>query len=269
MYSHRQKVRGNKMKSGFLAFFKKEWMQLWRSGKLMVLLMISVLFGVMNPAIARLTPWLMEQMAEELEETGLLVSAVTVDASMSFAQFFKNIPIVLILFIFIFGGSLVGEWEKGTLIPLLTRGLSRSVVVAVKTTIMVLLWTIGYWLCFGITLGYSLYFWSGEKMARYALAAVFPYLFGLWVIIMLLVFSVPAKSATGVLMGLAVLVVVCYLAGMLPGVGWWLPTYLMSAQTFVSEYGEAGGFARAAVVSGISGAAGYLGVVFGVERKMI
>ena len=131
------------MKSGFLAFFKKEWMQLWRSGKLMVLLMISVLFGVMNPAIARLTPWLMEQMAEELEETGLLVSAVTVDASMSFAQFFKNIPIVLILFIFIFGGSLVGEWEKGTLIPLLTRGLSRSVVVAVKTTIMVLLWTMG------------------------------------------------------------------------------------------------------------------------------
>ncbi len=100
------------MKSGFLAFFKKEWMQLWRSGKLMVLLMISVLFGVMNPAIARLTPWLMEQMAEELEETGLLVSAVTVDASMSFAQFFKNIPVVLILFIFIFGGSLVGEWRK-------------------------------------------------------------------------------------------------------------------------------------------------------------
>lgn len=257
------------MKSGFLAFFKKEWMQLWRSGKLMILLVIFVLFGMMNPAIARLTPWLMEQMAGELEGTGLSVSVVTVDASMSFAQFFKNIPVVLILFIFIFGGSLVGEWERGTLIPLLTRGLSRSVVVTVKTVVMVFLWTMGYWLCFGITLGYSLYFWSGEKMARYALAAVFPYLFGLWVIIMMLVFSVLAKSATGVLTGLAVLIVICYLAGMLSGVGWWLPTYLMSAQTFVSEHGEAKEFARAAVVSGISGAAGYLWAIFGIERKMI
>lgn len=106
-------------------------------------------------------------------------------------------------------------------------------------------------------------------MARYALAAVFPYLFGLWLIIMLLVFSVMAKSMTGVLTGVAVLVVVCYLAGILPRVGRWLPTYLMSAQTFVSEYGEAKEFARAAVVSGISGAAGYFGAVFGVERKMI
>ncbi len=269
MYSHRQKVRGNKMKSEFLAFFKKEWMQLWRSGKFMVLLMIFVLFGVMNPAIARLTPWLMEQMAEELEGTGLSVSAVTVDASMSFAQFFKNIPIVLILFIFLFGGSLTGELEKGTLIPLLTRGLSRSVVVTVKTAVMVFLWTAGYWLCFGITLGYSLYFWSGEKMARYALAAVFPYLFGLWLIIMLLLFSVAAKSATGVLTGLAVLVVICYLAGMLPRVGQWLPTSLMSAQTLVSERGEVAGFAHTAVAAGISGAAGYLGAVFGFEREMI
>ncbi len=74
------------------------------------------------------------------------------------------------------------------MIPLLTRGLFKICGGGGKDYDYVLLWTIGYWLCFGITLGYSLYFWSGEKMARYALAAVFPYLFGLWVIIMLLVF---------------------------------------------------------------------------------
>lgn len=101
------------MKSGFLAFFKKEWMQLWRSGKLMILLVIFVLFGMMNPAIARLTPWLMEQMAGELEGTGLSVSVVTVDASMSFAQFFKNIPVVLILFI-VGEGNIDSASDKGT-----------------------------------------------------------------------------------------------------------------------------------------------------------
>lgn len=257
------------MRSGFLAFFKKECTELWRSGKIIILLVIFILFGIMNPAIARLTPWLMEQMAGELAGSGLTVSAVTVDASMSFAQFFKNIPMALILFVLLFGGSLANEWGRGTLIPLLTRGLSRSAVVAAKGAVMALLWTAGYWLCFGITLGYSLYFWGGEKMARYTLAAVFPYLFGLWLILMLLVFSVAAKSGTGVLSGLAVLVVVCYLAGMLPGVGRWLPTHLMSVQTFVSSKGEAAEFARAAAAAGGSGAAGYLGAVFGFKRKTI
>ena len=84
------------MKSGFWVFFKKECTELWRGGKLMILLAVFVLFGIMNPAIAKLTPWLMEHMADELAGSGLSVSAVTVDASTSFTQFFKNIPITVL-----------------------------------------------------------------------------------------------------------------------------------------------------------------------------
>ena len=47
------------MKS-LIAFMKKEWMDLVRSGRLMILLVIFLLFGIMNPAIAKLTPWMME-----------------------------------------------------------------------------------------------------------------------------------------------------------------------------------------------------------------
>ncbi len=257
------------MKSGFFAFFKKECTELWRGGKLAILLVVFILFGIMNPAIAKLTPWLMEQMADELAGSGLSVSAVTVDASASWAQFFKNIPMALVIFIVLFGGCLTNECRRGTLIPLLTRGLSRHAVVAAKGAVMALVWTAGYWLCFGITLGYNLYFWGGENTAHYALAAVFPYLFGLWLAAVLLFVSAVAKSGTSVLAGIAALVVACYLAGMLPGVARWLPTSLLSAQAFAAGAGEAAEFSRAVLVAGVSGAAGYAGAVFGFGRKMV
>ncbi len=38
------------------AFGKKEWMELVRSGKFLVLLILFCLFGIMNPAVAKLTP---------------------------------------------------------------------------------------------------------------------------------------------------------------------------------------------------------------------
>lgn len=62
------------------AFLKKEWMEWLRSGKFLILLVVFVVFGIMNPAFAKLTPWLMETMAESLESTGLMVADVHVDA---------------------------------------------------------------------------------------------------------------------------------------------------------------------------------------------
>ena len=45
------------MKS-LIAFIKKEWMEQVRSGRLLILLILFTLFGIMNPAIAKLTPWM-------------------------------------------------------------------------------------------------------------------------------------------------------------------------------------------------------------------
>lgn len=85
--------------NAFLAFLKKEWMEQVRSGRLTILLLLFILLGIMNPAFAKLTPWLMETMADSLASTGLTVSSVTIDASDSWTQFFKNIPISLLVFV--------------------------------------------------------------------------------------------------------------------------------------------------------------------------
>ena len=44
----------------FLAFLRKEAIEHKRTGKCTILGILFVLFGIMNPAIAKMTPWLLQ-----------------------------------------------------------------------------------------------------------------------------------------------------------------------------------------------------------------
>ena len=97
------------MKS-LIAFIKKEFTEQLRSGRLMILGLLFVLFGIMNPAVAKLTPWLLEAMADSMEESGMIITAVEVDAMTSWVQFFKNVPMALIAFVLITGNAFTKEY---------------------------------------------------------------------------------------------------------------------------------------------------------------
>ena len=159
------------------AFLKKEWMEYLRTGKLLIVGVIFVLFGLMNPAMAKLTPYLMEQLAQS-DNSGMIIEITTVDASMSWTQFYKNIPVALIVCLLVFGGILTNELHKGTLIPVLTKGLSRWKVVLTKAVNVIVIWSAGYWICYGITYFYndrSAGIWKvhdGKATARYLASAV-------------------------------------------------------------------------------------------------
>ena len=86
------------------AFLKKEWMETIRTGRGFLLLLIFGLFGIMNPAIARLTPWMMKVMSESLRDAGFVMTAVEVNAMTSWSQFYKNIPLALIIFVLLVSG---------------------------------------------------------------------------------------------------------------------------------------------------------------------
>ena len=91
------------------AFLKKEWMEWSRTGRMLILLLVFALFGIMNPAIAKLTPWMMENMAGSLSDAGLVATAVQVDAMTSWVQFYKNMPVGLIIFILVTSGNFTSE----------------------------------------------------------------------------------------------------------------------------------------------------------------
>lgn len=224
------------------AFIKKESLELIRSGKLVLLVIMSCLFGIMNPFIAKITPWLMEMMSDQLAESGMSITTIKVDAITSWTQFYKNVPLLLIIFVIIMSGILTNEYQKGTLINILTKGLERWKVIIAKAIIMIGLWTICYWICFIVTYLYNLYFWDNSIVSHTIVGASYVYLLGIWLIALILLGSSLFNTSYGVLGFVGGIFMIVYLLSIIPSIQEYLPTQLLSSislllsTTYPSDY---------------------------------
>lgn len=219
----------------FLAFFQKEWMEHIRTSRLLVLSILFILFGIMNPALAKITPWLMESMAAELEDSGFIINEITVDALTSWTQFYKNIPMALIAFVLLFSGILVNEFQKGTLIPIVTKGYSRWKIITAKFITLLSVWTAGYFICYGITYFYNNYFWDNSIAGHHLIAALFYWVFGIMVISFMMLFSSFSKNTGTVLLGCGGCVAFMYMLGMIGKIKDYLPTRLMDGMSILTS----------------------------------
>lgn len=253
----------------FLAFMKKEWMELVRTGKLWILLVVFVLFGIMNPAIAKLTPWMMEMFEESFAQMGMSISEVQVDALTSWGQFYKNVPMALVVFLLMFSGTMTSECQKGTLIPILTKGMERWKVVLAKTSMAIGMWTICYWMCYAITYGYNWYFWDNGIAHHPLFAAFCLYLAGTWLITLMLAASGFLKSNSAVLIAAGAVFLICYFTGMVPKFGTYLPTQLLGAGNLLSGAGKIEEYLWAIAVTGVLGILNLAVSVIEFDRKEI
>ena len=219
-----------------VAFTKKEFTEQLRTGKVLFLGILFTLFGIMNPAIAKLTPWLMEQLSDTLAESGMIITSVTVTALDSWVQFFKNIPMALIAFVLLESSIFTKEYRTGTLILSLTKGLSRCKVVLSKTFTLMTMWTASYWLYFGITYAYTAYYWDNSIVSYLTPSVVFWWVFGLWVVSLVVWFSTLLGTNTGVLVGTGGVVLASSLGGMIPKVAKVLPFFLTDGNSLI--YGQ-------------------------------
>lgn len=232
-----------------MAFVKKEWTEVLRTGKFVMIAVLFILFGVMNPAIAKLTPWMMEAFSESLKGSGLTVTEAKVDALTSWMQFYKNVPVALIVFLLMFSGILAVEYQKGTLINMITKGLSRWKIVLSKSVVLLFLWSLGYWMCYGITYVYNAYFWDNSIAKDVGFAAFCVYMLGVWLIALMMLMSTLFSAGSAVAVGTGGVFFVLYLFSMLPDLKEYLPTYLMAASGLLSGAGEAGDYTIALVVA--------------------
>ncbi len=236
------------MKS-LLAFMKKEYLEAARTGKLMILLLLFVLFGIMNPAIAKLTPWMMEMFSDAMAESGLLVTNIQVDAMTSWTQFFKNIPMALIAYVLIFSDIFTKEYKSGTLLLVLTKGLSRYKVVLAKTLLLLSLWTGGYGICFAITYGYNAYFWDNGIADNLFFSVTMWWLFGVWVICLVVLFSTLLQNNTGVTLCTGGTVLLTYLLGIIPKAKAYSPAMLMDTNSLLTGAEEIDAYLKAIVIA--------------------
>lgn len=211
------------------AFWKKEWLAQLRTGKLLILLLLFTAFGIMNPAVAKLTPWLLETMGDSLASSGLIVTQVEITAMDAWAQFFKNIPMALIVFVVLQGGILTEECRSGSLVLSLSKGVKRWQVLCAKALTLATLWTAGYWLCFAITYGYTALYWDNTVAQNLLLSVALWWELGLWTVALMLLFSAWSAGNAGVLLGTGACFLASYLLGCFEKLGAWMPTRLMES----------------------------------------
>lgn len=233
----------------FLEFLKKEGLELSRTGKLLILGIIFLVFGISNPAIAKLTPWLMEMMSEDLSGLGMTVSKVVVNDLSSWTQFFKNVSMILIVFLVIFSGTITTEYQKGTLIPILTKGIRPHTVLAAKTTMILICWTAGYWCAVGITYGYNACFWGNIVANHIAFALFSYYIFGVWIITVLILMSSILQSNIGVLLGTGVVFGVDFVGTMFQKSVNYLPGKLTASGELLAGVAEPEDYGKSIVIT--------------------
>ena len=237
----------------FNAFIKKEWMEQSRTNKLLILGIVSVIFGIMNPAVAKLTPIIFEAMSESLSDQGISsIQLGEVTAITSWQQFYKNISTLMIVFVIMASGTLTNEYQKGTLVNIVTKGMPRYKILTSKLFVQVVLWSLSYFITFFTTYIYTVYYWDNSVVKHCFLASLLPYLFGLWLIALIFLASAISNTNISVLLFVGGAVALCYLLGIAPDIKEYLPTTLLESGNLLTEASLPVDFAKSTIVTAIT-----------------
>jgi ABC-2 type transport system permease protein len=207
----------------FIAFCKKELLEYQRNYKLYIMIIIFFLFGLMSPLFAKMLPQLLN--GSELEGIKIVLDEAT--AMDSWTQFYQNIgQMGILVLVIVFSGITASDLSKGTLINMLTKGLNRTTVIGAKFFIAVLIWTISYGLALLTTYGYTTYFWGQVTMSHIFLAFISPWVYGLYLIALMVLGGILFKSYFGSLMLTGVATVIMSLLSIVPFLQKYLPISL-------------------------------------------
>ena len=163
----------------FTAITKKEFFESIATFRLYILAAVFLMFGIMSPLIAKLTPDIIRSLMDTGELEGVFMSVPEPTAMDSWGQFFKNVGQMGILTLVItFSGIMANEISRGTLVNLITKGLKRHTVILSKFLSASIMWAVSYALCLGVCYLYTMYFWDTAALNHTFLAFASPWVFG-------------------------------------------------------------------------------------------
>lgn len=196
----------------YYAFLKKELCEMSRTYKLFIMGIVFFIFGVISPLSAKYMP----QIIEAFMPAGMQITLMEPTAIDSWAEFYKNISQMgLIVMLIVLSGTMANEITRGSLILVLTKGLSRKCVVMAKFTAGGLVWSAAYWLAFGITYMYTDYFWN-TGLPQVLFSSFCLWLFGVMLIAVEILGGVIFSSNYGALLFTGSIVVVLFILNIPP-----------------------------------------------------
>ncbi|MEG0329843.1 MAG: ABC transporter permease subunit [Longicatena sp.] len=213
--------------NGTIAFIKKEWMEHIRTYKFLIMAIIFIIFGIMSPLFAKLMPEVLKSMSGV---NGIsLIEIPTPTAIDSYTQFFKNVTQMgLIVLLLVFSGLLSQEISKGTLIPLLTKGLSRTSVILAKYFVALCIWTICYYGAFLITYLYTIFLFPSMVVHHLFISVLCAWLFGAFLLALFLFASSVGRGNYGGLLLSVLFIGLLFILNLIPNVAQYSPLTLIS-----------------------------------------
>ena len=188
----------------------KELRELWRTKKLLIVVAVLVLFGLMSPVLAKITPDLLESMGEN-QMQGVTITIPEPTQKDAIDQFVKNTTqFGLLLAVLMSFGVIVGEKERGQAALMLPHPLPRPVFVLAKFAALAILFALGLILAGLGAYIYTVLLFSAPDAGGFVAMIVLLYVWLLTLVGVSVLASTLGRSMTGA-GGLAFLFVVVLL----------------------------------------------------------
>lgn len=213
----------------FFSLIKKEAFENIRTKKLLAMTVLFLLIGLISLLTAKLMPLILEPFLANLAENTLIriKNPTGID---SWMQFFKNInQLGMFGLVLLYGNQVANEFQKGTLINLLSKGLARFQVVLSKWAFGILMWTLAYSLCFTLAFIYTGYFFENTfPLKNVLMAALLPYIFGVFLISVEILGGIICGNVIGTLIFVAGNIIIQYILSLKNEITRFLPIFLIS-----------------------------------------
>lgn len=178
----------------FIAFLRKELMEILKTSKIIILPALFLFFGILSPLTAR---YMNEIMSLVGEQQGISIKLPDPTFIMAYEQFFKNIYFMMIIVsILVFAGTVSEEKTKGTIVLVLTKCLSRNGFIAGKLVAAILFFTFSYTVGAAICVYYTSLLFSEFINAGVLTGLAMFWLFGLFMLTITLLASLLCKTMT-------------------------------------------------------------------------
>lgn len=210
----------------FLFALRKEWLELWRTYRLLMVGVVLIVFGLLSPLFAKYTPEIIELIPNGETIAQLIPTPTMMD---SVTQYIKNISqFGVILALLLTMGAVAQEKDKGTAAMMLVKPLPRVTFLVAKFTALALMFAVTIFVAGVACYTYTWLLFGTLDVPRWLALNGLMLVYVLVYVALTLFCSVVTKSqvAAG---GLALcLLFILGLTGSIPGLGKYLPGQLLA-----------------------------------------
>ncbi|MCX6808790.1 MAG: ABC transporter permease subunit [Candidatus Berkelbacteria bacterium] len=212
--------------NNFWVIYKKEWLEIVRTKRLLILIILFGFIAIASPVLAKVTPMLLKSMPAT---PGLTINLPDPTWHDAIDQLVKNISqIALTALIFIFAGIVCEEKNKKTLEMTLAKPISRSRFILAKFWANLLAMTIIYFSSLVVFYFYTVSIFGNFDLASFARLSLFLFLYLVIIYSVTIFFSSISKNqiaAAG--LSFLFLIIITIILSLFSKIINYLPSYIL------------------------------------------